>query len=239
MDAVRILVTDLDGTLVGDTGALVRFAAWYAERGDQYRLVYATGRVRDSLWRLIEETDLPQPDAVISAVGTEIHAGDGRPWPGWTEQFRGWDADIVRRALDRFPWLTRQPDAAQSQLKASYDVQNLRASYRLGIQRALQEAAVDATIVYSLGLHLDVIPARAGKGKAARFVVDSWCVPGDRVLVFGDSGNDIELFQQGFRGTLVANAHPELSAAIGDDAYRSPFAYAAGVLDGIRYWAGI
>jgi hydroxymethylpyrimidine pyrophosphatase-like HAD family hydrolase len=58
------------------------------------------------------------------------------------------------------------------------------------------------------------------------------------VLVFGDSGNDLELRGQGFRGTIVANALPELRDAVGRDVYHSPRPFADGVLDGIAYWSG-
>ena len=45
--------------------------------------------------------------------------------------------------------------------------------------------------------------------------------PPDGVLVNGDSGNDIELFAvPGARGTMVANAHPELRAWV--QAHASP-----------------
>jgi hydroxymethylpyrimidine pyrophosphatase-like HAD family hydrolase len=59
------------------------------------------------------------------------------------------------------------------------------------------------------------------------------------VLVFGDTGNDVDLFAQGFRGTVVGNALPELAdARAARDAYRSPLRHAAGVLDGVRHWWG-
>lgn len=233
----RVLVADIDGTLLGDADALERFAEWHAAQRTGHRLVYATGRSGDSLDRAIAETALPEPDVVISAVGSEIHDRRGDAWPGWLEQFDGWDADDVRRVLGRFRWLDLQPAAAQTRLKASYDVGGLTNSDEAEIRRSLRATGIEATIVYSANQYLDILPAAAGKGNAARFLADTWSVIPNDVLVFGDSGNDLQLFQRGFRGTLVANALPELRAAVGDDAYRSPLPFAAGVLDGIRYWS--
>jgi sucrose-6F-phosphate phosphohydrolase len=235
----RILVSDIDGTLVGDDAALARFAAWYGGHGDTYRLVYATGRLRPSLDRLIATTDLPEPDALISAVGTEIHDPTGRPWPGWPDRLLGWDSQAVRDALRVHRGLRLQADEAQTQAKVSYDVPGLDARDLAAVEETLDAAGLDAIIVYSQDLHLDVLPAAAGKGRAARFLAEAWAIGPEDVLAFGDSGNDIELFRCGFRGTLVANALPELQSAVGDAAYRSPFPFADGVLDGIRHWSGV
>jgi len=236
MAAGRVVVADVDGTLVGDDAALDRFAAWRAGMDDGPRLVYASGRHLGSLRQLIETTALPEPDALITAVGTEIHDAQARPWPGWVERFVGWDADAVRRVLRRFSRLQPQPAANQTSLKASYDVEGLRGPERSAIRRALAAAGLDARLVYSAGRHLDVLPAAAGKGNAASFAVGTWGIDAHEVMVFGDSGNDIDLFQRGFRGTLVANALPEILTAVGRDVYVSPHPYAAGVLDGIRHW---
>ena len=237
MDPGRIVVADLDGTLVGDEAALERFVAWYAEHRRRHRLVYATGRLRYSLNQLMAATALPVPDAAITAVGTEIHDGCGRPWPGWLDRFHDFDADAIRRTLLPLGWLTPQPAEAQTRLKASYDIGGLSRSDIEAIQEALANADLNGKIVYSAGLHLDVIPADAGKGVAAGFLADLWKIPPDAVMVFGDTGNDADLFRHGFRGTAVANASPELLDAIDHDVYRSASAYADGVLDGIRHWS--
>lgn len=233
----RILVSDLDGTLLGDDGALARFREWLGPRRADYRLVYASGRRLASVQEVIAHAPLPQPDAIISGVGTELHDAAGRPWPGWAERFDGWDADAVRNALQSFRWLEPQADERQSPLKASYDIRGLTASDRSEIRRALAEAGLEATIVYSGGLHLDVLPPCAGKGRGAHFLADRWAVPAHEVLAFGDSGNDMELLTTGFRGTIVANALPELRLVVGDDVYQSPESYADGVLDGMRFWS--
>jgi mannosylfructose-6-phosphate phosphatase len=237
MGTRHVVVADVDGTLVGDDTALEQFAAWHAGNRDRYRLVYATGRHRPSLAHLIATSALPEPDAVISAVGTEIHDREGHRLPGWLEQFGDWDAGAVRAALAGFPRLVPQPDANQTRLKTSFDVDGLAPADLAAIQAALRVAGLDARLVYSAARHLDILPAGAGKGNAARFTVDAWRVPVEQVMVFGDSGNDIDLFCCGFRGTLVANALPELKAAVGSRAYLASQPYAAGVLDGIRHWS--
>lgn len=238
MDSGSVLVTDIDGTLLGDVAALERFAAWHAANRASYRLVYATGRHRESLQRIIAATALPVPDAAITAVGTEIHDQSGRRWPGWSERFDGFEADVVRLALRPFAWLALQPDDAQTWLKASYNARDLIDAQFAEIRAALVDAGQDARIVYSANLHLDVLPAAAGKGNAAGFLANAWGTSPDEVMVFGDTGNDLDLFRNGFRGTVVRNALPELIDAIDDDVYRSPLSFAAGVLDGIFYWAG-
>jgi len=233
----RVLVTDLDGTLVGDDGALERFRGWRAGPGGGYRLVYASGRRGPSVEALVAAAALPAPDAIVSGVGTEVLDAAGRPWPGWPGRLDGWDAERIRTALRPFRWLVAQPAATQSPLKVSYDARGLTDSDRAVIRRALADAGLAATLVYSGGLHLDLLPEGTGKGHAAAFLARAWGVaPGD-VLAFGDSGNDAELLTAGFRGTLVANALPELREAVGDDVYRSPLPFADGILDGVRHWS--
>jgi sucrose-6F-phosphate phosphohydrolase len=237
MGSRRVLVTDIDGTLVGDDAALVRFADWYAGRRDLI-LVYATGRTRRSVARLVAETAAPEPDVVISLVGTEINDRDGRAWPGWLDRFAGWQAERVRRFLAADDRLELQPAQHQSRLKASYFAPSMSVTELGSIRDRLRDAGLDALVVYSGDLFLDVLPADSGKGAAARTVVADLEVEPADVLAFGDSGNDLGLFEQGFRGTLVANATPELRTAVDGAAYRSPHPFADGILDGIRYWAG-
>lgn len=238
MDPRRLLVSDLDGTLLGDDAALARFRDWLAPRRDRERLVYASGRHLDSIQSLVADGILPRPDALISAVGTEIHDPDGAPIAGWTERFAGWDASVVRHVLRPFDWLAPQPSEFQTPTKVSYEVESLTESDRATIGRTLDKAGLRTTIVYSGGRYLDILPATAGKGMATRFLADLWGIDADDILAFGDSGNDTELLTSGFHGTMVANAQPELRLAVDGHVYRSPEAYADGVIDGIRHWSG-
>jgi sucrose-6F-phosphate phosphohydrolase len=238
MDPSRVLIADLDGTLLGDDGALERFVAWFRDNRRDYRLVYATGRQWHSIRLLMAATALPVPDAAITAVGTEIRDGSGHHWPGWADTVRDFDADAIRRALHALGWLSLQSDENQTHLKASYDVVGLTASQEAAIHETLARAGLVGRIVYSAGLHLDVVPPDAGKGVAACFLIGSWSIPPDAVMAFGDTGNDADLFQHGFRGTVVGNALPELLDMVGQDVYRSALPFADGVLDGIRHWSG-
>ena len=166
MDPRRLLVTDLDGTLLGDDAALARFRSWLAVRRAGFGLVYASGRHLASIQALVAEDILPPPDAAISAVGTEVHDRDWLTFPGWSERFVDWDAERVRDVLRPFRWLLPQPSEFQSPVKTSYEVDGLTASDDATIRRTLSDAGLPATVVYSGGRFVDILrpsPARAGR----------------------------------------------------------------------------
>jgi sucrose-phosphate synthase len=59
----------------------------------------------------------------------------------------------------------------------------------------------------------------------------------ERVVVAGDSGNDSEMFDTGFKGIVPVNALDELKAAACRPwHYHSPLPVARGVLDGLRHF---
>jgi sucrose-6F-phosphate phosphohydrolase len=232
-----LLVSDVDGTLLGDDRALERFARWCGERRGQLALAYSSGRFCKSIAESVHHTQLPQPDAIIGGVGTEIclyPAGDllGE----WSARFEPWYPETVRAALADFDELELQPAELLSRYKISYYVYDAAAELLERMAGALATAGLRAKLVYSSARDLDVLPAAADKGAAAAFLAEYWNLPHQRVLVAGDSGNDLAMFQQGFRGIIVANAHGELAELDSPRVYKSHRPYADGVLDGLQYW---
>lgn len=233
-----LLVADLDLTLLGDDVSLERFAAWHRRRRRWLKLVYASGRPYEAMRQAIAHSDLPRPEALISGVGSEVrYFGSGDSLPGWSDPWRqDWSTERVRAALARFKLLQLQPDEFQSRFKVSYDARRLRPAQLECLQSALQAEGLSAELIYSAELYLDVLPRGANKGAAAAYLARRWEWPIEQVLVAGDSGNDLAMFHQGFRGIVVANAHRELKALAGPRVYHSPFRFAEGVLDGLRHW---
>jgi hydroxymethylpyrimidine pyrophosphatase-like HAD family hydrolase len=65
-----------------------------------------------------------------------------------------------------------------------------------------------------------------------------WQVDPEAVIVCGDTRNDAAMFQQGFRGVIVSNAHDDLKRLARDKrVYLARQPHAAGVLEGLLYWS--
>lgn len=237
MERRSLLVSDLDGTLIGDAASLEKFAAWYDVQQGHFILAYSSGRFFDSVVDSIESTPLPEPDVVIGGVGTDIRNYRTRErFSAWTEQFESWDPLPVRRILASVDELELQPEEFQSRFKISYYAHDLTEKLLGELRQKLTSAGFSADLIYSSRRDLDIVPAGIDKGSAARFLANHWRLPADRVFVCGDSGNDRGMFLHGFRGVVVANAHADLKQLTSNSVYHAQQAFAAGVLEGIEHW---
>lgn len=238
-----ILACDLDGTLVGDPAALAALLARLAPLRRELGLVYATGRGLASTRALMREAGLPVPDALVAEVGAAVHFPPrwerDRRWSRHLDQ--RWDPRQVQAAARKVEQLRPQPAASQAYFKCSYELTPGAAGRVLpALDELLAEGGLEHQLVYSSGLHLDVLPRRAGKGRALRYVAKRLHVPTERVLACGDSGNDRDLLAHGGPAALVGNALEELRAAAPVGAYQARAGHAAGVLEALEHfgWLG-
>ncbi len=237
MEGRSLLISDVDNTLLGDDEALSQFLDWYESTEVRPYLAYCSGRFFPSIWRSILTTKLPQPEVIIGGVGTEIHlAGSGERVAGWPENADSWDRDAIEAALTVHTELEPQPAEFQSEHKISFYGRDLKPAFLAHLRRQLNALGHRVEIVYSSRRDLDVLPSKTNKGSAAAYLARCSGVEPGQVIVCGDSGNDMSLFQQGFCGVVVGNAHPELRALSQENIYHATRNYAAGVLDGVQYW---
>jgi len=233
----RILVSDIDNTLLGDKEALAALKQLLEEKGDRTAFAVATGRRIDSARDVIAEMDAPQPDFWISSVGSEIHYGRQLAADvDWTRNIHyRWDEHAVREALKRVPGLKLQPKIDQRGHKASFFMDPTKAPTPVEIEKKLREIGLRAKVIFSHGQFLDVLPVRASKGLAIRWVAHRWGIPMERVMVAGDSGNDEGMLAGKSLGLVVANYSEELEKL--RKLERVHFAsreYAWGIIEGIE-----
>lgn len=239
-DERRLLVIDVDGALIGGslTERQALQKALHAVRNTLI-LVYVTGRGMAELLQISAENELLEPDYIVASVGVEIFRMPGEhPLETWTHYVQaGFDRDgIIAFLAEHVPQVELQPDEYQSPLKVSCYASQMAPEALDALQQALLEAGFSMKLIYSHGAYLDIIPERAGMGAAVKFLVDSLVLYPNQVFVCGDSGNDIDLFQYGFRGIVVGNASRELVKAVELRAYFSHQTHAAGVLEGLQHY---
>ena len=108
------------------------------------------------------------------------------------------------------------------------------------IHRRLAEEKLSCQVIYSHGQFLDILPLRASKGKAIKYLQYKYEFPPSKVMVAGDSGNDEDMIRGQNNGLVVGNHSAELTPLMGKDrVYFSPKRYAAGIIDGLIYYGFI
>lgn len=235
----RMLICDIDNTLIGDREGLASLLQKISDAGDGLAFGIATGRRLESAVRVLKEWGVPVPDLLITAVGSEIQYGPSqqadREWSHHIDFL--WDRAAILETLSELPGLRLQPNLEQRVHKVSYYVDPARMPGVPAIRQVLRRKGVHVNVIYSHQAYIDILPIRASKGLAVRFVADRWGLSMDHVLVAGDSGNDEEMLTGHSLGVVVGNHSEELEFLRGRKrVYFAQAKHAAGVLEGIEHY---
>lgn len=235
----RALISDIDNTLIGDRGGLNELVSWLHMHSKSVAFGIATGRSLESTLKVLKNWRVPLPNILVTSVGTEINYGPNLlPDSGWASHIRYlWRREALREALEGTPGLELQAPENQREFKLSYNVDPKDMPQLQAIHRKLRECNLHARLVFSHEAYLDVLPVRASKGHAIRYLAYKWGLPLKRFLVAGDSGNDEEMLIGDTLGVVVGNHSTELEPLRGiEQIYFARESCALGILEGIHHY---
>lgn len=206
-----VLATDLDGTFLGGSEAdRTRLYDWIEVNRSSIGLVFVTGRDPEFIMAACHAGRMPWPEYVIGDVGTTIARVSG----GSIVPIRTLEHDIadlwrdsgerVRAALAAHPGLRLQPTAFR--YRVSYDLDP--DSFDPAAVDIVADMALDALI--SDNRYFDVLPPGISKGPSLRRLIAHLGVTADRVLVAGDTMNDLSMLTCGLPAVAVGGAERAL-----------------------------
>ena len=255
-DGNCLLAADIDGTLLGDINGEKSIKSLMLEKPDSFILAFVTGRPFSSVENLVELGKLPQPNYICSSVGTEIvdcNDPDNKLGIKYNAESIEYDFSQIYefgtgtgieiqdfpyghpRSRAGFDW-----DGDDKTLNAFYD---RLSAIPNGIEmknpssKMLSSTNCGYSILPSGKAFIDIVPEHLGKGKSIEFLQNELNLRKNNIVVAGDSGNDRQMFEFGYKGILPVNALEELKNIANEKwHYHSKQPVALGVIEGLEYF---
>ncbi|MFM7675497.1 MAG: HAD family hydrolase [Synechococcus sp.] len=237
-----MLVTDLDGTLLGGEAPWRRaLYRWLRDHRQEVLHIFCTGRQLASIAALLAEEEalgLPNPHLVIGDVGCTVACGATlAPVPALVnpieQRWRGLP-ERLRPLMEALPGVEPQPIHTERRLAYLLHGEGPAPEH----VEAIRSRGAD--VVVSDNRYLDVLPPGVNKGSTLLALLD-WLEIGHRsVVTAGDTLNDLAMFETGLAGVMVGNAEPALvetvAAAELPRLYRAQAPGCAGIVEGLHHF---
>lgn len=238
----RLAFSAIDNALLGDNVSLEVLLAYIKRNAKQTGFGVATGRSIESTVRFLKRRKIPLPDILITSVGTEIYYShqQGRlvediSWKHHIDYL--WEPKDIHHLIAKLPGIKCLPKTEQRDHKLSYAIDLAKAPGIKKIKSYLRQQDLHAKLILSEEKNLDILPIRASKGLAIRYLSIKWGVPLDRIFVVGDSGNDEEMLVGDTLAVVVGNHSRELDRLRNKSRiYFARRNFAEGVLEGLEYY---
>jgi len=239
----RLAFSSIDNSLVGDKAGLLKLIHLLKFNVNQnVGFGIATGRGLDSVVKLLKQENIPLPDIIISSVGTEIHYHHGNDKliedKSWMKLINyRWQPNEIKEIMNNMPNAKMAPRSEQREHKISYRVTNPDKNYLSLLKKQLRQHDIHAKVILTQNRYLDILPIRASKGLAIRYIAIKWGLPLERIFVAGDSGNDEEMLQGDTLAVVVGNHSHELSRLRNKPRiFFAENSYANGIIEGLEYY---
>ena len=225
-----LLATDLDGTFLGgkmeDRLRLYRLI----KENKDIILVFVTGRGIESVIPLLNDPIIPTPHYIIADVGATVSNGHSleaiEPIQGDIEN--KWPSVYdIQHSLSEIPNLHYQDVPQQRRCSYYYDQDT-------DLTRVREIAdQYQCDIITSVDKYIDLLPKGVNKGSTLIKLIEFLQVPKDKVLVAGDTLNDLSLFEIGVQGVAVGKSEMALLEATKDNklTFQATSAGAGGILE--------
>ena len=211
-DKRLVLATDLDGTFLGGSqSARENFYAWIEAHRSEVGLIFVTGRDPEFIEDLTLNQGVPRPEFVIGDVGTTIANVDANhritPISALEREIAsawGDASEEVRRTLAGKAGLTEQPTPFR--FRVSYDMDPTE--FDEDVFNIVWAMGLDAIV--SDNRFFDVLPKGVSKGPSLLRLLAHLGVDHSRVLVAGDTLNDMSMLELGLPAVAVGGSEPAL-----------------------------
>ena len=227
-----LLCTDMDRTIIPNgtqsehPHARQKFKSFCSH--PDVTLVYVTGRHKKLVQQAIKNYHLPQPDYVITDVGTKIYkVENSQSWhelKEWEQEisrsWNGYNHQQIKDLLNDIDYLILQENSKQNTHKLSYylplfidsDVVITKMSHLLKQQNINGSILWSIDELKNIGL-LDVLPVNATKLHAIQFLQKQLGFQHKETVFAGDSGNDLPVLVSSIQSILVDNASDEIKTS--------------------------